>query len=244
MAGTSNISKVMNHLAWLREQLGTEINRGNAYAGALLTYNAAAMLQAHFVFPSSDEDRIQSPAGRTQAAKLIDDFVWEVRSLFQEAKSRQGSGRDVSKATNALIDELKKQVIKVLRGLPRLAGLPAAHPVRFVELEHELDPTSLLIAGKGTRRRSSASKTTTASTTVSDTRKGLRTVLAGTLFINQSDHAEGRVESFVAGCSHVVSAALEQSLEDYVATLSGKSAERTEAIGRDIGSRLAARHST
>ena len=51
MAGSSRISDILDHLAWLRDQLAAEVNQGNAYAGALLTYNAASLLQWHFVFP-------------------------------------------------------------------------------------------------------------------------------------------------------------------------------------------------
>jgi hypothetical protein len=235
MAEESKISTVLNHLAWLREQLGSEVNRGNAHAGALLTYNAAAMLQWHFVFPSTDQDRIPALPDRKRVARLIDDFVWNVRGLYLEAKALRDSGKQGGKASGAVIGGLVKQIAKLLRGIPKFTNIPEPSPVRCVELEQGIEPGNLLQSpGRGRR----ASDTSTAGTSTAGSEpaplEGFLAALAGTLYVQQNHQTGHLAKDFLDGSAEMASAVLKHSLAEYTATLTGKSAERLGALGGDI----------
>jgi hypothetical protein len=239
MVEESKISTVLNHLAWLREQLGSEVNRGNAHAGALLTYNAAAMLQWHFVFPSTDKDRIPALPDRKRVARLIDDFAWNVRGLYLEAKALRDSGKSGGKASEAVIGGLVKQIAKVLRGIPKVTNIPEPSPVRCIELEQGIEPANLL-RSPGRGRRAFGAATAGTSTAGSEPTQepapleGLLAAMAGTLYVQQNQQTGHLAKDFLDGSAEMASAILKHSLAEYTATLSGKSAERLGALGGDI----------
>lgn len=240
MAETLNISTILDHLAWLREQLGVEVNRGNAHAGALLVYNAAAMLQWKFVFPSGDQDRIDDAADRNRAAKLIDDFVWEVRGLHQEAKALDASGRPKSTATKSVLDRLTTQLTKVLRQLPKLAGLPEPSPVRDIGLEQEIETGDLV--GDWVRSRHEPKAATSKGGVAPGPRSGLLSTMAGVVFVQQPQQGAA-AERTAAASADIVAAFLGLAVEEHVQGLPARSAERTTALGQDLQTQLIARSS-
>lgn len=133
MAETLNISTILNHLAWLQYQIGRDVNRDRVLDGALLTLNAAAMLQARFVMPMEQETDQIPDADITKAAKLIDDFFWRVRELTDAAADLVAADkpRRLAACRSTLLDE----IAKVLKKAPKLLKLSTPIPVRAPSLE-------------------------------------------------------------------------------------------------------------
>ena len=103
----SRIEPILGHLAWLAERIEDSTNDGRAYDAAVLTYNAAAMLQWYFVAPVSYADTIRDDRTRAEAAELIDDLVTASRRIVTQAKDA------TKKEDEALRDRLTKQINKV-----------------------------------------------------------------------------------------------------------------------------------
>lgn len=125
----SRISPVLGHLAWLAERIDSKANRGRAYDAAVLTYNAAAMLQWHFVLPVSYADVIRDAGQRAEAAGLIDSLVTTARKLVTEAKDAPG------KTDDEIRERLRKLIDKTIEKLRRLFLALTPEPERVPELE-------------------------------------------------------------------------------------------------------------
>lgn len=239
MKALSELSPILDHLAWLREQLKGTVTADNAHAATLLTYNAAALLQWHFVLPSSDSDWIADSADRKRAAKLIDDFVWAVRGLHQDAKAHRASGGTGTAKAKAVLEGLATAITKVLLKLPKLARLPKPHPIRSTAMEQEVDPFQLLgssMLAEASRRPTKPVKGKQPDK--ESPRRGLRGVLAGIFFVRESRAKGRRGREFADGCEEICAAFYERALGDYVQSLSGVRAERLEQLGRDVQSHL------
>jgi len=240
MAMKLRISEILDHLAWLRKQLAVDVNQGNAYAGALLTYNAAALLQWHFVFPGRDMSWIDDRTERAQAAKVIDDFVWVVRDLFQQAKKHHATAIPTSKNSVGVIADLRKQIAKVLRALPKLLQLSKPTPSRAPECERSINPTEMLKQWLLSRPPiDSQTSAVLKKTAVTDSRSTVRSALAGALFVGEESGSGRRRSKYMAGSSEVVAVLFGTALGDYSKSFSGKSAKRTAAFCEDIAAHLA-----
>jgi hypothetical protein len=125
----SRIEPILGHLAWLAERIADSANDGRAYDAAVLTYNAAAMLQWYFVAPVSYADTIRDDRTRAEAAELIDDLVTASRRIVTQAKDA------TKKEDEALRDRLTKQINKVVKNLPRMFLASTPTPERMPELE-------------------------------------------------------------------------------------------------------------
>lgn len=242
MAGSSRIGDILDHLAWLREQLAADVNQGNAYAGALLTYNAAAALQWNFVLPGSSFEEIANADDRSNAAKIIDNFVWRARELFGKAKRAIRKAR-AGNAGKTVLGELREAIEKVLRRLPRLMHLPKAYPVQKQELVRNLDPNSMLrdwLTSRGLtdiiaqEQVATAQKPVAKKAELAGPRTGLRSTLAAASVLSDESLYGTQGKDYRRGSAEVVSAMLRYALKDYVATLGKKSAKRMEAIVQDI----------
>ena len=234
MAGPSRISDILDHLAWLREQLAADVNQGNAYAGALLTYNAAAALQWNFVLPGSSFEEIANEDDRSKAAEIIDNFVWRARELFGKAKRAIRKAR-AGNAGKTVLGELREAITKVLRRLPRLMQLQRAHPRQMQELVRNLDPNSMLRNWLTSRGLTKIAKQKVAKEAgLAGPRTGLRSTLAAASVLSDEILYGTREKDYRRGSAEVVSAMLRYALKDYVATLGKKSAKRMEAIVQDI----------
>jgi hypothetical protein len=235
MPGPSTISRVLDHLAWLRDQLGADVNTGNAYAGALLTYNAAAGLQWHFVLPENSFDYVmKDEAARRKAARLIDDFVWSARELFAKAK-RASKKALTGKPGKTLLGDLRAAIATVLRRLPKLMDLPKPVPSAWHDLLKSLDPMAML--REWLTARGLPVKTTNAAMKkmgLMGPRSGLRSALAAASVVADDSVYGARGKEYRKGSAEVVSAMLGHALKDYVATLGKTSAKRTKAIVQDI----------
>lgn len=240
MARELEISDILDHLAWLREQLAGDVNQGNAYAGALLTYNAAALLQWHFVMPGSYTNWIDDEAERARAAKAIDDFVWVVRDLLQQAKKHHAAGISTGKKSAGVIADLRKQIAKVLRALPKLCQLSKPTPSRAPECEQSINPTEMLNQWLLSQPPiDSQTSEVLKKTAVTDSRSAVRSALAGALFVGEASGSGRRRSEYMAGSSEIVAVLFGTALEDYSKSFSGKSAKRTAAFCEDIAAHLA-----
>lgn len=134
----SRIAPVLGHLAWLAERIPDPANDGRAHDAALLTYNAAAMLQWRFVAPVSHADLISVEWRRTEAAEAIDKLVTSSEKAVAKAAK---SARDQDKRLRAqLVTEINKVVEVVARSLQ--IALPT--PTRMLELESSPNVRELL----------------------------------------------------------------------------------------------------
>lgn len=242
MAGTSSVSRVLDHLAWLHDQLGAEVNTGNVYPGALLTYNAAAALQWHFVLPDSGMDVVRPASETTKAATIIDNFVWRARDLFNAAKKLSERGRK-GKAGRTLLQDLRSAIASVLRKLPPLFGFGSTKMEPDADLMRSLDPIAML--KDWLTSRGLAVKATTATLQkagLTGPRAGLRSALAHAMVVADESVYGPRGKEYRKGSSEVVSAILGHALQDYVATLDRKSAKRMDAFVQDVISDINALH--
>jgi hypothetical protein len=234
MPGPSTISRVLDHLAWLHDQLGADVNTGNAYAGALLTYNAAAALQWHFVLPGAESDYVADKAARGKAARLIDDFVWRARELFAKAK-RVSKKALAGKPGKTLLGDLRAAIATVLRRLPKLMDLPKPVPESWHDLLKSLDPMAMLrdwLTARGLPVK--ATNAAMKKMGLTGPRSGLRSALAAASVVTDDSVYGARGKEYRKGSAEVVSAMLGHALKDYVATLGKTSGKRTKAIVQDI----------
>lgn len=125
----SRISPVLGHLLWLAERIDSKANRGRAHDAAVLTYNAAAMLQWHFMLPASYADTIRDADQRAEAAKLIDDLVTTARKLVTEAEDA------TRKSDDEIRERLKKLINRTIEKLRRLFLALTPEPKRVPGLE-------------------------------------------------------------------------------------------------------------
>lgn len=235
MPGPSQISRVLDHFAWLQEQLGADLNAGNAYAGALLTYNAAAALQWYFVTPMGPQDQIADLDDRTKAAKIIDDFVWRIRELFMKAKQETKKAL-AGTLGKTLIKDLRSAISSLLRRLPRVMQLPKPMPIQARDLLRSLNPTELLKSWLSTRKSALLkAKVANAKTALeAGPRAGLRSMLAAASVVADESVYGPRGKDYRKGSSEVIAAMLRYTLDDYVKTLDKKSAKRTKAFVEDL----------
>jgi hypothetical protein len=125
----SRMRPILGHLAWLAERIEDPVNDGRLRDAALLTYNAAVMLQWRFVAPVSTEDTIRDMGLRVEAAEAIDGLVVAAEKIVAKA-----DGAD-SEQDKVLRSRLKAYIRKVLKTLPRLLLAGNPEPVRVLELE-------------------------------------------------------------------------------------------------------------
>ncbi len=129
MDAESKIQPVLGHLAWLADRIDDPVNDGRLKDAALLTFNAAAMLQWRFMLPVSYADTIRDDDLRTEAAESIDGLVASAEKIVAKAEHAD-SGQD-----KALREQLTARIRRVLKTLPRLLLGPPPQPVRMSELE-------------------------------------------------------------------------------------------------------------
>lgn len=131
MTNAPEIRPILCHLAWLAENVDKPANRGRAYDAALLTYNAAAMLQWRFVFPMTDLDTPANPESRNEAASLIDALVTTARKTVTTAKDNAAEDerfrRRLSRAIRKVVERLSGLMLvgnPVPEWLPELQSAP------------------------------------------------------------------------------------------------------------------------
>ena len=125
----SRIAPVLGHLAWLAERITDEANNGRAHDAALLTYNAAVMLQWRFVAPVSSADTVFDETSRREAAEIIDKFVKSAEKIVAKAEGADSEQDIVLRA------KLVADIRRILKTLPRLLAVANLEPTRLPELE-------------------------------------------------------------------------------------------------------------
>jgi hypothetical protein len=133
----SAIKPILGHLAWLAKNIDTPANSGRAYDAALLTYNAAAILQWRFVFPVSDLDTSQNGEYRLKIMRLIKALVKTSRELVEDAKDTVGD--DVP-----LRRRLARAIRTVVSRIPALLPTVSPTPQLMPELQLAPDVVRLL----------------------------------------------------------------------------------------------------
>jgi len=225
MMGESKIKEVLEHLAWLKEQARAEINHDRVHDAALLTYNSAVMLQWHFVMPASETDQIQSEADRKTAAKLIDDFVWAVKAVFEKAEAAKNSRSAETEALQLCLKSLMRLVAKILRKVSPLFAIETVTPVRFRDLERTQDYAKHLGEWVRNHPREFATDRGPLSASLRDgTGAGLRRTLAAALVAQEAQEATAMKE-----CSPHVRRAFRETVAGFVEF------DAEEAAGRNRG---------
>lgn len=138
MESESRIGPVLGHLAWLAEKIPSPVNNERAYDAAILTYNAAAMLQWRFVAPVSYADVISVKWIRAEAADAIDKLVTLSEQAVAKAKK---CNRDQDKRLRA---QLVTEINKVIGVVARAMRIAVPMPSRMLELESSPNVRELL----------------------------------------------------------------------------------------------------
>lgn len=125
----SRIAPVLGHLVWLAERIPDPANDGRAHDAALLTYNAATMLQWRFVAPVSHADLISVESLKTEAAEAIDRLVTSSEKTVVKATK---SSRDQD---NRLRTQLVTATNKAISVVARALQITPPTPTRMLELE-------------------------------------------------------------------------------------------------------------
>lgn len=225
MPSSPKIKPALEHLAWLKEQVWADINQHRAYDAALLTYNAAAMLQWHFVMPACDADQIQDDATRKKAAKLIDDFLWAVKAVYEKASGLKARGGGKGSAGEACRKELQDEIARLLKRLPRLFGLSAIAPVRHPDLERTQDHAQMLRDWVRSHPRALSSDRGPVHADLSEgPGAGLRRVIAGMLVANNS--------SSMKPCPPKTRRTFRRILAGFVGFYFDEAADRRRGVGK------------
>lgn len=138
MAVESKIKQVLGHLAWLEDALRNPDTPETPYRKALLTLNAATLLQWDLTFPEPAADAIPGHTATTGEAKdLVAVFTDAVREHVRQAEPLTSDNATAVMGT--LADETKA----LLEALTSPNEAPPA-PRREPELEVAIDPAELI----------------------------------------------------------------------------------------------------
>jgi hypothetical protein len=129
MKRDSQIGAVLAHLAWLAERINDPINAGRLQDAALLTYNAAVMLQWRFVAPLSYADTIQDTGSQVEAAEAISRLVTSAEKVVAKAEHADNAQDKVLRA------KLVTDIRRAIKTLPILLSVANPKPTRLPELE-------------------------------------------------------------------------------------------------------------
>jgi hypothetical protein len=141
MDGESRLKPILGHLAWLADRIDDPVNDGRLKDAALLTYNAAAMLQWRFVFPVSWSDQIRNVDDRWEASGIIDGLVTSAEKIVAKADDAGGAdqGRD-----KRLRSQLVAEITRSLQRLQELLLTGESVPARMPALEETPNARKLL----------------------------------------------------------------------------------------------------
>ena len=135
MDDESQLTPLLGHLAWLADRIDDPVNDGRLKDAALLTYNAAIMLQWRLEFPVSGHDRIRNEDTRRAVAEVVDGLVTLVEWIV--AKADDADEDQDKRLRNLLVAEITRS-LQSLHGLlltgesvaARVPALEAAPNVR------------------------------------------------------------------------------------------------------------------
>ena len=127
-AGASDLLPILDHLAWLAECVADEANADRAYDAALLTYNAAVMLEWRFRFPLGEWTLPLDRPEWAEAAKLMDDLSMSSRAIVEKVKTAPKKEADAYRA------KLRARIKRVLKRLPDLLSVRTPTPAYMAAL--------------------------------------------------------------------------------------------------------------
>ncbi len=128
-AGESNLLPILDHLAWLAERVADKANAGRAYDAALLTYNAAVMLEWRFRFPLGDWAVPPDSPRWAEAAKLVDDLSMSSRAIVEKVEAAP------KKKADAYRPKLRMLIKRVLKKLPAVLSVRTPKPAYMPALD-------------------------------------------------------------------------------------------------------------
>jgi len=138
MENESRVTPVLGHLAWLLDRIDAPVNANRLRDAALLTYNAAVMLQWRFVTPVSFADVCKNDASRMKAAEVIDALV----NVAEKVSVKPDDVTD--ERDKRLRAQLMGSIRKVLATLPSVLLITTPAPARMPELERSVNAKTLL----------------------------------------------------------------------------------------------------
>jgi hypothetical protein len=165
MKHDSYVAKVLAHFAWLEADLQEhgDQRRQDALRSALLTYNAAVMLQWRIVCPLSSADMIQNPREQQAVTVLVRELLDSSRKAVTDLEAA------VSKNVAGSLKALRKGIRKALAGLPPLFRLAEPKAARLTQLERNPDIPQLIREYMAEHERElEATRTTTAAVLASE----------------------------------------------------------------------------
>jgi hypothetical protein len=137
MDSQSRIAPILGHLDWLAANMDSPVNEGRAYDAALLTYNAAGILQWRFMIPLASQDSSKDHSKSERVGKAIDNLVVSSRRMVEQIRDGE-SDRD---------DEFRR-VLKsdIERAVSEISAVLSVVPVRrrVQALEESPDVRKLL----------------------------------------------------------------------------------------------------
>lgn len=133
LAGESNLLPILDHLAWLGERVADRVNVGRVYDAALLTYNAAVMLEWRFRFPLGDWALPPDSPEWAKAAELMDEFSMSSRAIVEKVETAP------KKAADAYRPKLRAHIKRVLMRLPDLLSVRTPTPAYMAALNESPD---------------------------------------------------------------------------------------------------------
>ena len=128
-AGESNLLPILDHVAWLAERVADKANAGRAYDAALLTYNAAVMLEWRFRFPLGDWAVPPDSPRWAEAAKLVDDLSMSSRAIVEKVEAAP------KKKADAYRPKLRMLIKRVLKKLPAVLSVRTPKPAYMPALD-------------------------------------------------------------------------------------------------------------
>jgi len=140
----SDIGKTLDHLRWLHDRLGEEVNRDRVRQAALLAYNAAAMLQLHLLSPVRRLSEVAAGGERRTAAEVSDKLLEETKRIYEELAAFDEQQLAGSPENDRCRRELRVAIDQATRQIPELLRLTSANPARERSLESNLDLAVML----------------------------------------------------------------------------------------------------
>ena len=116
-AGESNLLPILDHLAWLAECVADKANTGRAFDAALMTYNAAVMLEWRFRFPLGDWALPPDSPEWAEAAELMDKLSMSSRAIIEQVTAATKKKDDDYRA------KLRTLIKRVLKKLPAVLSV-------------------------------------------------------------------------------------------------------------------------
>jgi hypothetical protein len=189
--------------------------------------------------PVGEGDQIADQADREKAAKLIDDFVWAVKTVFEKADVAKNSHPADVDALQLCLTSLQRLLSAILRKLPPLFQLEALTPVRFRDLERTQDYARLLRDWEANHSRShSIDRGPLAASLRASAGAGLRRSLAAVLVAHEAAAMKACPPHIRRAFRETVAGFVEFDAEEAAERSRGTAKRRWMELGRTLAEKL------